>query len=145
MLKKFVRKMLPAIIILILSIVLAIPVLAAQVFVEGFGDPSLSTDGTVITTSNTALTYVRIGTGGGAIESNNPSTLGGGVNNNNSMIFGGTTSGSPNCVGVTGIPSMNVTTLNLRLKPVSGTTGGDFIIRMGTGILFWCGKLFYYC
>ena len=63
--------------VILLSTVIVGPVFAAQVFIEGFGDTALNTDGTAITTSNSGFTYTRIGSGGGAIESNNPSTLGG--------------------------------------------------------------------
>ena len=123
-----------------------VPVLAAQVFVEGFGDSALDTDGTAITTSNTSFTYVRTGSGGGSIESQNPSSLGGGVNNSNSMRLGGSSSTSLNGVGVTDdtfSPVMDVTTMNLKMKIESNVATNDaFYITMGDGSSFSSNTVF---
>ncbi len=66
---------------------------ATIVFSEDFG---VLDNGTTITTSNTDLTYVRIGTQGGGIEALNPSTVGTGA----SALITGPTGGSLNGIGV---------------------------------------------
>jgi len=111
---------------------------AAQVFAEGFGNAAPA--GTAISTSNTNLSYVRVGSGGGSIQSSN-STLGGGVNNSISMTLGGSMTGSLNGVGKSGLTAMTVTTMNFRMKITSGNTG-TFFIGMGTGNTFTSGITF---
>lgn len=66
---------------------------ASIIFSEDFGDLA---NGTTITTSNTALTYVRVGTQGGSIQALNPSTVGSGA----SVLITGPTGGSLNGIGV---------------------------------------------
>ncbi|MCD8483287.1 MAG: hypothetical protein LR015_11865 [Verrucomicrobia bacterium] len=101
---------------------------ASVIFSEDFG--SLA-NGTGITTSNTGLTYVRIGTQGGSINAQNPSSFGSGA----SLSLVGPTGGSLNGFGVESgldIGGLTVMEFDLRL----GNTNGTFAFGLGSGNSF---------
>lgn len=103
--------------------------LAATVFTEDFEG---TTNGENLTTSNTALTYIRIGSGGGAISAISPGIFGTG---NAAAVTQNTPSGSLNGLGVAdSLPSSNVyeLTLNFRLTDLSG----DLVMGVGSGSSF---------
>ena len=107
----------------------------APVFQEDFGTLA---DGIAITTSNTGFTYVRIGTGGGLIEAQNPSSVfEGTVSNSASILLGGTSSGSLNGIGRgDDLPASDVTTLSFALKLTENAADGNVFVGMGTGSMF---------
>jgi hypothetical protein len=107
----------------------AVPASATLVFTEDFEGLA---DGTDISTSNTDLTYVRIGSGGGVIDALNPGSFGTAAS---AIITQGSSSGSLNGIGVQStLPSSNVYTLafDLRLTDLSG----DVVIGVGAGTAF---------
>lgn len=110
----------------------ALPAMTASatlVFTEDFTGLA---DGTDITTSNTDLTYVRIGTGGGVIDALDPGSFGTGPS---AIITQNTSSGSLAGVGVRStLPSSNVYTLTLDLRLTNLT--GDVVIGVGAGTSF---------
>ena len=114
----------------LLSLALAIGLAAAAqaqiiVFSEDFDNLA---NGTTITTSNTSLTYVRVGSQGGSITAQNPSSFGAGA----SGFITGPSAGSLNGIGVT--DGLNLSTaeeiafdLDFRLTSATG------IVNMGIG------------
>jgi hypothetical protein len=119
--------------LLALSVVAGLSSIAfgqTEVFSEDFGT---ITDGTSITTSNTNLTYVRVGNQGGSIESVNPSSFGSGA----SALISGPTGGSLNGLGVqsglnfTDVPQI-IFSADLRLTHSAGTV----VIGLGSGTSF---------
>lgn len=100
------------------------------IFSENFGN---LTNGTPISTTNSALTYVRIGTQGGSIVSKNPSSFG----NGSSLIINGPSGGSLNGIGVgSGIMLQSTLHLNLAFDLNLQNTPGQIVIGMGTGNSF---------
>lgn len=114
------------------------------IFEEDFGT---ITNGTNITTSNTDLTYVRIGNQGGSIVASNPSSFGTGA----SVVLSGPTGGSLNGLGVgntldfQGLDEISFA-LDFRITDSSGTIAfglGDGTSFTGNGTfntsqgLFW--------
>jgi hypothetical protein len=107
----------------------ALPASATLVFTEDFEG---LTDGTDISTTNTELTYVRIGGGGGVIDAVNPGSFGTGAS---AIITQNTSSGSLNGIGVgSTLPSSNVYTLAFDLRLTNLT--GDVVIGVGAGTAF---------
>ena len=103
---------------------------ATIVFSEDFG--SLA-DATTITTSNTDLTYVRVGTGGGSIVALNPSTVGSG----SSAFITGPTNTSLNGIGVgSGLDFGTNNTITLAFDFKLTDTSGDVVWGIGTGTSF---------
>jgi hypothetical protein len=99
----------------------------AQMFYEDFGNLA---NGTVITTSNTSLTYVRIGTGGGSITAVNPSFFSGAA-----LQIVGPSSTSLNGIGVASgleIGDVFQFSLDFRLQ----NTTGQAVMGVGTGPSF---------
>lgn len=100
------------------------------VFEEDFGALA---NATTITTSNTDLTYVRVGTGTGSIEAQNPSNFGAGA----SAVITGPTTTSLNGIGVgdtldfDGNNSISFA-LDFRLTD----TSGQVVFGLGTGNRF---------
>jgi PEP-CTERM putative exosortase interaction domain len=100
------------------------------VFSENFGN---LTDGTDISTSNTSLTYVRIGNGGGSIVAENPSSFGPGA----SAFITGPTNASLNGIGVQSTldfhgASIITFSVDLRFTDLSG----NVVIGLGSGGVF---------
>jgi hypothetical protein len=107
----------------------ALPASATLVFTEDFEG---LTNGTDISTSNTDLTYVRIGGGGGVIDALNPGSFGTGAS---AIITQNTSSTSLNGIGVgSTLPSSNVYTLAFDLRLTNLT--GDVVIGVGAGTAF---------
>lgn len=105
------------------------PVFAAVVFNEDFTGLSNAES---LTTSNTALTYIRIGSGGGVIEGLSPGNFGTGASG---IVTQNTSSGSLNGIGVGNtLPASNVYELafDLRLTNLSG----DVVVGVGSGSSF---------
>lgn len=111
-----------------LTIALALTACAsAQTFTENFGS---LTNGTTITTSNTSLTYVRVGTGGGSVLALAPSNFSG-----SAAVITSPTSTSLNGIGVQNTltaSSMYDFSFDFRLS----STVGDFVIGLGSGTAF---------
>lgn len=106
-----------------------VPASAALVFTEDFTGLANGTD---ISTSNTDLTYVRIGTGGGVIDALNPGSFGTGPS---AIVTQNSSSGSLNGIGVgSTLPSSNVYTLTFDLRLTNLT--GDVVIGVGAGSTF---------
>ena len=100
-----------------------------MVFQETFDDLP---NNTALTISNTDLTYVRIGTGGGTINATSPGFFGTGAS---ASITQATSSGSYNGIGVqsTLLPS-SIYTMAFNFRPLDLT--GDFVIGVGAGSSF---------
>lgn len=106
-----------------------VPASATLVFTEDFTGLA---DGTDISTSNTDLTYVRIGNGGGVIDALNPGSFGTGPS---AIVTQSTSSGSLAGIGVgSTLPSSNIYTLTLDLRLTNLT--GDVVIGVGAGNTF---------
>lgn len=100
------------------------------VFSEDFGNLA---NATTITTGNTDLTYVRVGTQGGSIAAVNPSSFGAGA----SALITGPSGGSLNGLGVGdtldfGTAPALTFAADIRLTDSSGT----IVIGLGTGTTF---------
>ena len=116
------------------SPVLAIAFFACQqvsggiIFSEDFANIS---DGTNIETSNTNFDYRRIGTGGGAIVSTNPSNF-----TQAAMSLGGASSSSLNGVGLSsGLGNNNFVGLSFNFRSAD-VSQGDLVITTGSGTRF---------
>lgn len=106
-----------------------VPASATLVFTEDFTGLANGTD---ISTLNTDLTYVRIGTGGGVIDALDPGSFGTGPS---AIVTQGSSSASLNGIGVgSTLPSSNVYTLTLDLRLTNLT--GDVVIGVGAGTTF---------
>ena len=117
----------------ILSIfALAVTIVSSEaqtmVFQETFDDLS---DGTTLSTANTDLTYLRIGTNG-SIKATSPGFFGTGAS---ASITQSASSGSLSGIGVqsTLLPS-SIYTMAFNFRPLDLT--GDFVIGVGTGVSF---------
>ena len=98
------------------------------IFSEDFGNIA---DGTNIDTSNTNFNYRRIGSGGGAIVSTNPSSF-----TQAAMSLGGASGGSLNGVGLSsGLGSNNFVGLSFNFRSAD-VSQGDLVITTGTGSNF---------
>ena len=98
------------------------------IFSEDFGNIA---DGTNITTSNSNFNYRRIGGGGGAIVSANPSNF-----TQAAMSLGGSSSGSLNGVGLTsGLGNHNFVGLSFNFQSADVSLG-DLVITTGKGSSF---------
>ena len=104
-----------------------IAVTQANVFQESFGDLP---DGTTITTENTDLTYVRVGTQGGSIQAQNPSSFDAGA----SLFLSGPSGGSLNGIGAFDLPSSEVYELAFDFRLAN--TDGTFVFGVGEGTSF---------
>lgn len=101
----------------------------ALVFQEDFG--SLA-DSTGISTSNTELTYVRIGSGGGVIDARSPSSFGSGAS---VVITQATSSTSLNGIGVQStLPSSEIYTMTLDFRLLN--LNGNVVFGIGSGTSF---------
>ena len=101
---------------------------ADTIFLEDFGNLA---DGTNITTSNTNFDYRRVGSGGGAIVAQNPSSFSGA-----SMSLGGSNTGSLNGVGVaSGLGNNNFLGFSFDFRTADASLG-DLVITSGTGSTF---------
>ena len=99
------------------------------VFQETFDDLS---DGTDLSTSNTDLTYRRIGGGGGTINATSPGFFGTGAS---ASITQASSSTSLNGIGVQStLPSSNIYTMAFDFRPLN--LSGDFVIGVGAGTSF---------
>lgn len=99
------------------------------VFQETFDDLS---DGIALSTSNTDLTFVRIGTGGGTINATSPGFFGTGAS---ASITQASSSTSINGIGVQStLPSSNIYTMAFEFRPLD--LSGDFVIGVGAGTSF---------
>lgn len=108
---------------------MAVPVNADLVFTEDFEG---LTNGDALTVSNTSLTYIRIGSGGGGIAAAVPGSFGTG---SSGTVTQNTSSGSINAIGVAdSLPLSDIyeLTLDLRLTNLSG----DVVIGVGSGTAF---------
>lgn len=118
----------------ILSIfAVAVTIVSSQaqvmVFQETFDDLP---NNTALTISNTDLTYVRIGTGGGTINATSPGFFGTGAS---VSILQATSNGALNGIGVQStLPSSNIYTMAFDFRPLDLT--GDFVIGVGAGTSF---------
>ena len=112
------------------AVISAQPVLGQTlVFSENFDALS---NGTNATTSNTALTYARIGTGGGVIQSLSPGNFGTGAS---AVVTMSSNSTSLNGIGVQStLPASTVYTLSLNIRPTN--LSGDFVLGLGNGSTF---------
>jgi hypothetical protein len=100
-----------------------------MVFQETFDDLP---NNTALTTSNTDLTFVRIGTGGGTINATSPGFFGTGAS---ASITQATSSGSLNGIGVQStLLSSNIYTMAFNFRPLD--LAGDFVIGVGAGTSF---------
>jgi len=109
---------------------------AAVIFEEDFGTLASTT---TITTSNTDLTYVRIGSGGGSIEALNPSTVGSGA----SVFITGPSGTSLNGIGVQSTLDFgtdNLITLSLDFSLTA--SAGQIVIGLGLGSTFTGNTVF---
>lgn len=98
------------------------------IFSEDFGNIA---DGTNITTSNTNFNYSRIGSGGGAIVSANPSNF-----TQAAMSLGGSSTGSLNGVGLSsGLGNKNFVGLSFNFRSAD-VSQGDLVITTGSGSTF---------
>ncbi|MCP4778439.1 MAG: PEP-CTERM sorting domain-containing protein [Planctomycetaceae bacterium] len=98
------------------------------IFSENFGNIG---DGTNITTSNTSFDYRRIGSGGGAIVSTNPSSF-----TQAAMSLGGASGGSLNGVGLSsGLGSKDFVGLSFNFRSAN-VSQGDLVITTGSGANF---------
>ena len=124
----------------ILSIfAVAVTIVSSQaqvmVFQETFDDLP---NNTALTISNTDLTYVRIGTGGGTINATSPGFFGTGAS---ASIAQATSSTSLNGIGVQStLQPSNIYTMAFNFRPLDLT--GDFVIGVGTGNRFTDDSIF---
>jgi hypothetical protein len=124
----------------ILSIfAVAVTIVSSQaqvmVFQETFDDLP---NNTALTISNTDLTYVRIGTGGGTINATSPGFFGTGVS---ASITQATSNASLNGIGVQStLQSSNIYTMAFDFRPLDLT--GDFVIGVGAGTSFTNNSIF---
>lgn len=111
------------------------PIYSAPVFTEDFGS---LTNGEAITTSNTSLTYVRIGSGGGVIDALSPGSFGTGPS---AIVTQSSSSGSLNGIGVANtLPASDVYELSLDFRLTS--LAGDVVIGVGSGSSFISASTF---
>jgi hypothetical protein len=96
------------------------------VFFEDFGNLANTT---TITTANTDLTYVRVGTGGGSIAALNPSSFSGA-----SALITGPSNTSLNGIGATGFDAEAIYEMSFDFR-LSNTTG-NMVIGVGDGNSF---------
>jgi len=114
----------------VLGLTSAVALGQTTIFQENFGTLD---NGTAITTSNTGLTYVRIGNGGGSIQASNPSSFGPGA----SALITGPSGGSLNGLGVQntlnfqGLDEISFE-LDFRISDASGT----IVMGLGDGNSF---------
>jgi hypothetical protein len=109
---------------------------AVTVFTENFGTLA---NGTTISTSNTGLTYVRVGTQGGSITALNPSTVGAGA----SALISGPTGGSLNGIGVgSGLDFGENTTYTMSFDFKVTDTSGTIVWGLGSGSTFTTNNAF---
>lgn len=102
----------------------------STVFAEDFG--SLA-DSTEITTSNTTLTYARVGTQGGSIAAQNPSAFGAGA----SAVITGPTGGSLNGLGVaSGLDFGTNTEISFATDFRLSASAGTVVFGLGSGTAF---------
>ena len=107
--------------------------LSSPIFSENFGTLA---DGTNLTTTNTAFTYVRVGTSTGAASINNeivaknPSTFTG------SSAFIGAKGGSVSTVDKTGLTSFNSGTYTFKFRTPSSLTSAIMFSAVGSGASF---------
>ena len=103
---------------------------AAVVFSEDFGTLA---NGTNITTGNTDLTYVRVGTQGGSITALSPSTVGSG----SSLLMTGPSGGSLNGIGVgSGLDFGGQQIITMEFDFSFSTTTGTVVWGLGSGDRF---------
>lgn len=103
---------------------------ATVVFSEDFGTLA---NATTITTSNTDLTYVRIGTGGGSIAALDPSTVGSGA----SALITGPSNTSLNGIGVgSGLDFGTNPTITLAFDFSLSNASGTVVWGLGAGNSF---------
>lgn len=103
---------------------------ATTVFTESFGNLA---NGTTISTSNTSLTYVRVGTGGGSIVAASPSTIGSG----SSAVITGPSNTSLNGVGVgSGLDFGGAGTVTLAFDFKLTDSSGAVVVGLGSGTTF---------
>ena len=108
----------------------AVPAPAALVFSEDFTG---LTNGEVLTTSNTDLTYIRIGSGGGVINALAPGNFTG--NSPSAIVTQATSGGALNGIGVANtLPLSDVYELSLDFRLTDLT--GDVVIGVGAGSVF---------
>jgi hypothetical protein len=111
------------------------PICGAPVFTEDFGGLA---NGEAITISNTSLTYVRIGSGGGVIDALAPGSFGTGPS---AIVTQSSSSGSLNGIGVANtLPVSDVYELSLDFRLTS--LAGDVVIGVGSGSSFTQGSTF---
>lgn len=102
----------------------------AVIFTEDFGTLA---DGTEISTSNTDLTYVRVGTGGGSILAENPSSFGSGA----SAFITGPTSTSLNGIGVQSTLDFgSASSLSFSADFSLSDASGNIVFGLGSGTSF---------
>jgi len=100
------------------------------IFEEDFGTLA---NGTTITTSNTDLTYVRVGGQGGSIEALNPSTVGSGA----SLFLTGPSGGSINGFGVAdGLDFTGQDEITFSFDFKLSNADGTFVFGLGSGNSF---------
>ena len=115
----------------IILLVLVLDPIYAQVFSENFGT---LTNGTNISTANTAFDYVRVGSGGGGITATDPNCLGSG--SGSAMQLGGSSSSSLNGVGIqSSLGGSDFIGMNLTVQSAD-FSAGDLFIGAGTGSTF---------
>lgn len=123
------RKIIGCVAVAFISLFTASPSIAALVFSEDFEG---LTNGEDLTTSNTALTYIRIGTGLGVIDALTPGNFGTG---GSAIVTQNTSSSSLNGIGVAStLPASNLYELSMDLRLTDLT--GDVVIGVGTGSAF---------
>ncbi len=105
----------------------------AQVFSEDFDQLG---GGVEITTENTALTYVRVGSGGGSIESSLPSSFGGA-----SAVITGPSSSSLNGIGIVNtLPAAEIYSMAFDLRLLNSE--GRIVFGAGSGSSFSSNSAF---
>lgn len=109
---------------------------SGQMFQDLFNEDFASlTNGTTITTSNTDLTYVRVGTGGGSITAQNPSSFSGA-----SAFITGPSSTSLNGIGATGFDAQRIYEMAFDFR--LGNTSGNMVFGVGDGSSFTSNNTF---
>jgi hypothetical protein len=102
---------------------------AALVFSESFDG---LTNGENLTVSNTDLTYIRIGSGGGVIDALVPGNFGTG---SSAIVTQNSSSGSLNAIGVADtLPTSDVYELSLDFRLTN--LSGDMVVGVGSGSAF---------
>ena len=100
------------------------------IFEENFGTFA---NGTSLSTSNTDLTYVRVGTQGGSIEAFNPSSFGSGA----SALITGPTGGSLNGLGVdNSLDFQGLDEISFALDFRISDSSGQIVFGLGDGNSF---------